>query len=89
MGSKQYRLSDAERRRRSERMKQRNADPEFRAASRDRILRLRANPAFAAKQASAASKALKRLNADPEFREASRQRMRELRAARHAASEKE
>jgi hypothetical protein len=82
MASRHYQLSDDERRRRSECMKRRNADPEFAADARERITRLHANPFFAAKQAEAARKALKRLNADPEFREASRRRMRRMQMER-------
>jgi DNA-binding PadR family transcriptional regulator len=69
-----YRLSEAGRRERVERMKRLNADPIF-AARRDatsgeRMMRLHADPAdpvFAAKQAAAASEAVKRLNADTTF----------------------
>lgn len=68
-------------------MKERNADPAFRAASHERMVRLHADPVFAAKLAAAASKALKELNADPEFREANRQRMRRMQAERRAISE--
>lgn len=68
-------------------MKQRNADPAFRAAARERIARLHADPVFAEKLAAAARRAVKRLNADPEFREASRQRMRRMRAERWASAE--
>jgi hypothetical protein len=64
-----YRLSEAGRAERVERMKRLNADPVF-AARRDalsgeRMKHLRADPVFAAKQAAAASEAMKRLNADP------------------------
>jgi hypothetical protein len=63
-----YRLSEAGRIERVERMKRMNADPVF-AARRDalsgeRMKRLHADPVFAAKQAAGASKAMKRLNAD-------------------------
>jgi hypothetical protein len=64
-----YRLSEAGRIERVERMKRMNADPVF-AARRDavsgeRMKRLHADPVFAAKQAAAASEAMKRVNADP------------------------
>ena len=64
-----YRLSEASRIARVERMKHMNADPEF-AARRDavsgeRMRRLHADPVFAAKQAAGATEAMKRLNADP------------------------
>lgn len=64
-----YRLSEAGRVERVERMKRLNADPVFAARrdalSRERMKHLRADPVFAAKQAAAASEAIKRLNADP------------------------
>jgi hypothetical protein len=71
-----YRLSEAGRSERVERMKRMNADPVF-AASRDaasgeRMRRQHAYPVFAAKQAAAASENMKRLN--PVF------------AAKHAAA---
>jgi hypothetical protein len=64
-----YRLSEAGRIERVERMKRMNADPVF-AAKRDSVSsesmrRLHADPVFAAKQAAGASEAMKRLNADP------------------------
>jgi hypothetical protein len=66
-----YRLSEAGRRERVERMKRLNADPIFAArrdvASGERMKRLHADPVFAAKQAAAASEAMKRLNADTTF----------------------
>ena len=64
-----YRLSEAGRIERVERMKQMNADPVFaakrNAVSSEIMRRLHADPAFAAKQAAGASEAMKRLNADP------------------------
>ena len=64
-----YRLSEAGRIERVERMKRMNADPVF-AARRDamsgeRMKRLHTEPVFAAKQAAGAREAMKRLNADP------------------------
>jgi hypothetical protein len=64
-----YRLSEAGRNERIERMKRMNADPTF-AARRDavsgeRMKRLHADPVFAAKQAAGASEAMTRLNANP------------------------
>jgi hypothetical protein len=61
-----YRLSEAGRIERVERMKRMNADPVF-AARRDavsgeRMKRLHADAVFAAKQAAAASESMKRLN---------------------------
>ena len=66
-----YRLSEAGRSERVERMKRMNADPVF-AARRDavsgeRMRRLHADPVFATKQAAAASESMKRLHADPVF----------------------
>jgi hypothetical protein len=66
---RRYRVSEAGRRERVERMKRMNADPVF-AARRDtlsgeRMKRLHADPVFAAKQAAAASENMKRLHADP------------------------
>jgi hypothetical protein len=64
-----YRISEAGRIERVERMKQMNADPVFaakrNAVSSEIMRRLHADPAFAAKQAAGASGAMKRLNADP------------------------
>jgi hypothetical protein len=67
-----YRLSESGRRRLSDIMKRRHADPEFRAkkisgASKN-MKRLHADPEFAARAAARASARMKRLNADPEFR---------------------
>ena len=63
-----YRLSEAGRIERVERMTRMKADPVF-AARRDalsgeRMKRQHADPVFAAKQAAAASKAMKQLHAD-------------------------
>lgn len=70
-------------------MKQRNADPSFRAAASERMARLHADPIFAAKLAAAARRAAQRLNADPEFREAARARMRQMQVERRAIAEKQ
>jgi hypothetical protein len=64
-----YRLSEAGRRERVERMTRMNADPVF-AAKRDavsseRMKRLRADPVFTANQAVAARERMTRINADP------------------------
>jgi hypothetical protein len=63
-----YRLSEAGRIERAERMKRMNADPVFaarrNALSGERMKRQRADPVFAAKQAAAASEAMRRLHAD-------------------------
>jgi hypothetical protein len=88
MAAQPYRISDEERRRRSDCMKQRNADPVFAAAARERIAQLHADPVFTVKQARAACRNMKRLNEDPSFREASRQRMRRMRSEREDDAEK-
>jgi len=66
-----YRLSEAGRRERSERMTRLHADPEFAArhaaAASKHITRLNADPEFAARNAAAASETMKRLHTDPEF----------------------
>ncbi len=59
-----YRISDAERRRRSERMQRLHANPEFAAkmaaAASENMTRLNADPEFAAKRAAALRESKKR-----------------------------
>ena len=66
-----YRLSEDERRERSERMKRRRADPVLAAknaaTSRATLLRLHADPEFATRHAAAAGERMRRLHTDPQF----------------------
>jgi hypothetical protein len=62
-------------------MNRRWADPEFAAASSERMRRQWQNPEFATKSASASSERITRLNADPQFQAAAAQARKQLKAA--------
>jgi hypothetical protein len=69
-------ISGTTRKTRSELMRERNADPEFRAAQAAGVKRRFADPKVAAEHAKMASERLVRLNADPEFKAAQSERLR-------------
>ena len=60
----------------AERMRKRNADPEFAAAHAERMRKRHADPEFAAAHAER----MRKLHADPEFAAANAERMRKLNA---------
>ena len=61
-------------------MRQKNADPAFRAAQKAGLQRLYANPEYRAAHAERSAEQLRQLNANPEFKAAQSERMRRLMA---------
>ena len=64
----------------AERMRKRNADPEFAAANAERMRKRNADPEFAAAHAERAAERMRKLHADPEFAAAHAERMRKRNA---------
>ena len=61
-------------------MRQKNADPKFKAAQRAGLRRLFDDPEYRALHAERSAERLRQLNANPEFKAAQSERMRRLMA---------